>query len=180
MQVKSRILEASDINRTISRIAHQIIERNQGGEEVILMGIKTRGLPLARRIQQKIQEFEGITPLVGAVDITLYRDDLSAKQDQPTVHSTSVPLPVQNKVIILVDDVLYTGRTVRAALDAIIDLGRPKAIQLAVLVDRGHRELPIKADFVGKNVPTAQNEIVCVRLAETDGLDEVVIVARES
>ncbi|MTI95629.1 MAG: bifunctional pyr operon transcriptional regulator/uracil phosphoribosyltransferase PyrR [Firmicutes bacterium] len=175
MEIKSKILEDKDIKRTISRISHQIIERNQGVENVVLLGIKTRGVPLARRIQERIYAIEGAELAVGELDITLYRDDLTTELEQPVVHKTEIPFPVQGKIVVLVDDVLYTGRTVRAAMDAIVDLGRPRAIQLAVLVDRGHRELPIRADFVGKNVPTARDEIICVRFEEVDGQDSVVI-----
>lgn len=171
-------MEAEDIKRTVSRIAHQIIERNQGVGDVVLLGIKTRGLPLARRIAERIGDIEGERPPVGELDITLYRDDLSERQDQPTVRGSQIGFSVEGKKVVLVDDVLFTGRTVRAALDAIIDLGRPKNVQLAVLVDRGHRELPIRADFVGKNVPTAINEVINVRLQEVDGSDEVVIAQR--
>jgi pyrimidine operon attenuation protein/uracil phosphoribosyltransferase len=143
-----------------------------------LLGIRTRGVPLARRIAQRIKEFEGSTVPVGELDITLYRDDLSAKQDQPIVRPTELSFSVRGKKIVLIDDVLFTGRTVRAAMDAVIDLGRPRTIQLAVLVDRGHRELPIRADYVGKNVPTALSEQISVRLTEVDGCDEVLILQR--
>jgi len=175
MIIKSKILAEGDISRIISRISHQVIEKNQGIENLILMGIRTRGVPLSKRIANKIKEIEGKTVPVGELDITLYRDDLSTTQDQPTVRQTKLPFSVSGKNIILVDDVLFTGRTVRAALDAVIDLGRPRSIQLAVLVDRGHRELPIRADYVGKNVPTSMNEIILVKLNETDGADEVLI-----
>ncbi len=170
------IMNADDIKRTISRMSHQLIERNQGVGNVVLLGIKTRGMPLARRIAAKIEEIEGSALPVGELDITLYRDDLTQKQEQATVHGSQVPFAVEGKIVVLVDDVLYTGRTVRAAMDAVIDMGRPQKVQLAVLVDRGHRELPIRADFVGKNVPTASDEVVNVRLAEVDKGDQVVIV----
>lgn len=175
MEIKSKILDKDDIKRIISRISHQIIERNQGTENIVLLGIRTRGVPLAKRIAARIGEIEGAKIEVGELDITLYRDDLSTKLDQPEVGPTELPFSILGKYVILVDDVLFTGRTVRAAMDAVIDLGRPKNIQLAVLVDRGHRELPIRADFVGKNVPTSINEIILVKLMETDGSDEVLI-----
>lgn len=178
MQIKSRILDDKDIARIISRISHQIIERNQGTDNVVLLGIRTRGVPLSQRIAEKILEIEGKSVLVGELDITLYRDDLSTIQDQPTVQKPQLPFSVQGKRVILVDDVLFTGRTIRAAMDAVIDLGRPKSIQLAVLVDRGHRELPIRADFVGKNVPTSTSEIILVRLSEADTIDEVLIAEK--
>ncbi|MDD4658045.1 MAG: bifunctional pyr operon transcriptional regulator/uracil phosphoribosyltransferase PyrR [Eubacteriales bacterium] len=178
MKIKSRILDANQIARTVSRISHEIIERNQGAENVVLLGICTRGVPLARRIAGRILEIEGIDLPVGELDITLYRDDLSPEQEQPTVGRMEMPFSVRGANVVLVDDVLFTGRTVRAAMDAVIDLGRPKSIQLAVLVDRGHRELPIRADYVGKNVPTSIQENILVRLEETDGADEVLIAQR--
>lgn len=168
-------MEAEDLRRTVSRISHQILERNQGVDDLVILGIRTRGLPLANRIAGKIGEIEGSRPPVGELDITLYRDDLSGNSDQPTVRGSQIPFSVEGKKVVLVDDVLYTGRTVRAALDAIIDSGRPRNVQLAVMVDRGHRELPIRADFVGKNVPTSTQEVINVRLQEVDGSDEVVI-----
>lgn len=167
-----------DISRIVSRISHQIIEGNRGCANLALMGIRTRGVPLARRIAQRIKDFEGSTVPVGELDITLYRDDLTTKQDQPIVKSTELSFSVKGMNIVLVDDVLFTGRTVRAAMDALIDLGRPRTIQLAVLVDRGHRELPIRADYVGKNVPTALSEVISVKLTEVDGSDEVLILQR--
>lgn len=175
MEIKSRILDGKDITRIISRISHQIIERNQGTDNVVLLGVRTRGVPLAGRLAKKISEIEGKAVSVGELDITLYRDDLSTIQDQPKVQKPHLPFSVVGKKLILVDDVLYTGRTVRAAMDAVIDLGRPKCIQVAVLIDRGHRELPIRADFVGKNVPTSVNENILVKLNETDDIDEVLI-----
>jgi len=175
MQVKSKILDERDIARVISRISHQIIEGNQGTDNIVLVGIKTRGVPLSRRIAQRILDIEGFEVPVGELDITFYRDDLSTKNDQPTVQKPDFPCSVLGRTVILVDDVLFTGRTIRAAMDAVIDSGRPKSIKAAVLIDRGHRELPIRADFVGKNVPTSKAEIICVRLAETDGIDEVLI-----
>ena len=165
--------------RSLTRIAHEIVERNRGIEELALVGIRERGVPIARRIATQLLEITGRQVPTGALDITLYRDDLmrQAVGPQPLVRSTDIPFDLDDRVILLVDDVLYTGRTIRAALDALIDFGRPKAIQLVVLVDRGHRELPIKADYVGKNVPTSRRESVQVRLEEVDGHDEVVIQA---
>lgn len=175
-KAKAQILDADGIRRSLKRIAHEIVEKNKGTEDLMLVGIRRRGVPLAERLADLIKEIEGTQLLVGKLDITLYRDDLTALADQPILHGTDIPVAVTNKKIILVDDVLYTGRTVRAALDAIIDLGRPKSIQLAVLVDRGHRELPIRADYIGKNVPTAQKEVINVMLTEIDGEDNVVIM----
>jgi pyrimidine operon attenuation protein/uracil phosphoribosyltransferase len=174
---KAQIMEAEGIRRILTRIAHEIIESNKGTDNLVLIGIRTRGVPLAKRLGEKIFEIEGVSPSIGELDISLYRDDLSPVADQPIINKTEIPFSVVNKRVILVDDVLYTGRTVRAALDAIIDLGRPIAIQLAVLVDRGHRELPIRADFVGKNVPTSKQELVSVCLTETDHEDSVFIFA---
>ncbi len=173
--VKAEILDESKLNRTLTRIAHEIVEKNKGIKDVALIGIRTRGVPIAERLIDKIAEIEGETILTGVLDITLYRDDLTALSEKPVLNKTEVPFEVEGMNIVIVDDVLYTGRTARAALDAIVDLGRPKTIQLAVIADRGHRELPIRADFVGKNVPTSRDEIVSVRLAETDGEDRVVI-----
>lgn len=172
---KAQIMDEETLGRVLTRIAHEIIERNKGIEDVVLVGIRRRGVPLARRLAQKIGQFEGKAPPVGVLDITLYRDDLSTRAEQPIVQKTEVPFDIRGKKVILVDDVLYTGRTARAALDALIDLGRPQVIQLAVLIDRGHRELPIRADYVGKNVPTSRKEIVEVRLVEVDEEDQVVI-----
>lgn len=169
-------MDAAALSRALTRMAHEIIEANRGVTGLALVGIRTRGVPLARRLQQAIERIEGQQVPVGVLDITLYRDDLTTIAQQPVVRSTQIPFSVDGKNIVLVDDVLYTGRTVRAALDALIDLGRPARIQLAVLIDRGHRELPIRADFVGKNVPTARAEMVQVRLTETDGEDRVVLV----
>ncbi len=171
------VMDADRITRTLTRIAHEIVERNRGVGEIALVGVRTRGVPLARRLRQSLREITGGDVPTAALDITLYRDDLMQKTvgPQPVVRRTEIPFSIDGKRIILVDDVLYTGRTVRAALDALIDFGRPSAIQLVVLVDRGHRELPIKADYVGKNVPTSRRETVHVRLREVDGLDEVVI-----
>jgi pyrimidine operon attenuation protein/uracil phosphoribosyltransferase len=170
---KATILTADEVRRALTRIAHEIIERNKGAENLALIGIHTRGIPLAERLAQKLGELEGVTVPTGMLDITLYRDDLSEVAHQPIIRETHVPFDLARRRVILVDDVLFTGRTVRAALDALIDLGRPEGIQLAVLVDRGHRELPIRADYVGKNLPTARTEVVKVRLQETDGVDLV-------
>ena len=164
-----------DIEKSVRRIAHEILEKNREGKDLVLIGIRKRGVTLAKRLSVTIQEVGGIEVPIGALDINLYRDDLSEVAAQPILRKTEVPYAVKGKKVILVDDVLYTGRTVRAALDAIIDLGRPCSIQLAVLLDRGHRELPIRADYVGKNVPTSQGELVEVRLMEDDGIDEVII-----
>jgi len=172
---KTRIMDEAGMRRALTRISHEIIERNKGVKDLAIIGIRRRGGPLAERLAEKIKEIEGVEIPVGLLDITLYRDDLTTLASQPMVLRTEVPFDITNKVIILTDDVLYTGRTVRAALDALIDLGRPRAIQLAVLVDRGHKELPIKADYVGKNVPTSKKEIITVRVKEIDGKDEVVI-----
>lgn len=172
---KNVIMDAEAMRRAIVRIAHEIIEKNKGVENIILVGIRTRGVPLAQRIAREIENIENVKVPVGFLDITLYRDDLSTLDYNPVVHGTEIESDISGKVIVLVDDVLYTGRTIRAALDALIDMGRPKAIQLAVLIDRGHKELPIRADFVGKNVPTAQKEIIDVALNESDKIDEVII-----
>jgi pyrimidine operon attenuation protein/uracil phosphoribosyltransferase len=171
------VMDADRMGRSLTRIAHEIVERNRGLDRLALVGVRTRGVPLARRLAQRLQEITGQEVPTGALDITLYRDDLMHNPvgPQPVVRSTDIPFSIDNRVIVLVDDVLYTGRTVRAALDELIDFGRPKSIQLVVMVDRGHRELPIKADYVGKNVPTSRSESVAVRLEEVDGTDEVVI-----
>jgi pyrimidine operon attenuation protein/uracil phosphoribosyltransferase len=173
---KAQILDREGIRRSLTRIAHEIIERNKGIDNLVLVGIRRRGVPLAERLAVRIKEIEKRLPPVGILDITLYRDDLTTLAYQPLVRSTEISLPVSGKTVVLVDDVIYTGRTVRAALDAIMDLGRPRVIQLAVLVDRGHRELPIRADYVGKNVPTSSKEVVSVRLQEIDGEERVVIL----
>lgn len=175
MQEKAQILDEKGINRSIIRISHEIIEKNKGVENIAVVGIKTRGVPLAKRIAKYIEEFEGVEIPVGDLDITLYRDDLSEIYEQPNINHSNLQFEIRNKIVILVDDVIYTGRTVRAAMDGIIRIGRPKSIQLAVLIDRGHRELPIRPDYVGKNVPTAQQEIVQVKLSEIDGEDKVLI-----
>lgn len=178
MDVKAKLLDDKSINRALIRISHEITEKNKGAQDIVLVGIKTRGVPLAKRIANHIEKFEGTKVEIGVLDITLYRDDLEVKSDSPKVNGSKIPKDIANKTVILVDDVLYTGRTVRSALDAIIDIGRPKSIQLAILIDRGHRELPIRADYVGKNVPTSFNEIVNVELEETDGEDKVIIVEK--
>ena len=172
---KKMLMDDIAINRAITRIAHEIIERNKGVDNLALIGIRRRGGPLAQRLAKRIEEIEGVEVPVGILDITLYRDDLTTLAEQPLLHRTEVFFDVSDKVIVLVDDVIYTGRTIRAAMDAIIDLGRPACIQLAVLIDRGHRELPIKADFVGKNVPTSRSESILVLLEEIDGHERVVI-----
>lgn len=172
---KKVLVDEEGIRRALVRIAHEILEKNAGIEDLVLVGIRTRGVPIAQRIATNIETIEGKKILVGLLDITLYRDDLSTIAQQPVVHATEINFDVTGKTLVLVDDVLYTGRTVRAALDAIVDMGRPDSIQLAVLVDRGHRELPIRADFVGKNVPTSRNEVIHVALKEIDGKDEVVL-----
>jgi pyrimidine operon attenuation protein/uracil phosphoribosyltransferase len=169
------VLEAEEIRRALTRIAHEILERTHGGEEVILLGIPTRGVPLAGRLAARIGEFEGLEVPCGSLDVTMHRDDLRLRPAR-ALGRTDLPVGgVDGKTIVLVDDVLYSGRTVRAALDALADLGRPRAVQLAVLVDRGHRELPIRADYVGKNLPTSQREVVRVLLSEVDGQDVVLI-----
>mgnify|MGYP001080113056 CR=1 FL=1 len=170
------ILDEEDIRRALVRIAHEIVERNHGCDGIIFIGVHTRGVPLAQRIAANIKEFEQAEVVVGALDITLHRDDLSSLGAQPFLRPTNIPADIEGKRIILVDDVLYTGRSIRAAMDALIDFGRPQSIQLAVLIDRGHRELPIRADYVGKNMPTATHEEVVVRLKEIDDRDEVAIV----
>ncbi len=175
MSEEKQIMSADDIRRALVRIAHEIDERNGGLRDVVLVGVRSRGVPLAERLAAAIADFDGMRVPIGQLDITLYRDDLKSRGIAARVRKTDIPFDVTEKTVVLVDDVLFTGRTARAALDAIADLGRPARIQLAVLIDRGHRELPIRADFVGKNVPTARAERVLVRLRETDGKDEVVI-----
>lgn len=175
---KNIIMDSEAIRRALVRIAHEIIEKNKGVEDVVIVGIRTRGVPLAQRIAAEINAIENYEMTVGMLDITLYRDDLSTLGYNPVVHGTDINFDLSGKHVVLVDDVLYTGRTIRAALDAVIDMGRPKTIQLAVLVDRGHKELPIRADYVGKNVPTSQKETIEVVLNEIDGTDEVYIGER--
>jgi pyrimidine operon attenuation protein/uracil phosphoribosyltransferase len=174
---KAIVLDEQAIGRAMTRIAHQIIEKNKGITDCVLVGVRTRGIYLAKRLAAKIEEIEGKPIPVGELDITLYRDDLTIKTDnhEPLVKGSDIPFEISNKKVILVDDVLYTGRTVRAGMDALIDIGRPSAIQLAVLVDRGHRELPIRADYVGKNIPTSSSEKIVVELNEVDNVDQVSI-----
>jgi pyrimidine operon attenuation protein/uracil phosphoribosyltransferase len=173
------LMSAEDIQRALVRVAHEIAERNKGAKDLVLVGMQTRGVPLARRLAATIQGLEGISVPVGSLDISLYRDDLSSLSLKPTVHRTDIPVDVTDKQVVLVDDVFYTGRSIRAAMDALIDLGRPQSIQLAVLVDRGHRELPIRADYVGKNIPTSKNEEIKVDIKEVDGEDRVIIVSSD-
>lgn len=175
LKEKSKILDKEAIEKSLKRMAHEMIENVRTMDDTVLIGIKNRGAYLAERLADKISEISGKRPSVGALDITLYRDDLTQASEQPVVHATEITFDIEGKRVVLVDDVLFTGRTIRCALDALIDFGRPKQIQLAVLIDRGHRELPIRADYVGKNVPTAIKEAVEVRLSESDGKDEVVI-----
>jgi pyrimidine operon attenuation protein/uracil phosphoribosyltransferase len=175
MREKAQLMDEKAISRAITRVSHEIIEKNKGIEDIVLVGIKTRGVPIANRISKKIEQIEGSKIDTGEVDITLYRDDLKKIDIDPVLNGSNIDFNINDKTVILVDDVLYTGRTVRASLDAIVDIGRPKSIQLAVLVDRGHRELPVRADYVGKNVPTSKHEIISVKLLETDGEDSVTI-----
>jgi pyrimidine operon attenuation protein/uracil phosphoribosyltransferase len=174
-----QILSADDLRRAITRIAHEIAERNEGIDQVILVGIRRRGVPLAERIAATLADIEGVRVPIGVLDITLYRDDLETRGPAPIVRPTTMPVDITGWTVILVDDVLYTGRTVRAALDALADLGRPARIQLAVLVDRGHRELPIRADFVGKNVPTSREERIETHLREIDHGEDAVYIVRK-
>ncbi len=175
MKEKAQLMDEKAIARAITRVSHEIIEKNKGVEDVVLVGIKTRGVPIANRIAKKIESIEGVSVNTGEIDITLYRDDLKKIDLDPVINGSNINFDINNKVVILVDDVLYTGRTVRAALDAIMDIGRPKIIQLAVLVDRGHRELPVRADYVGKNTPTSKHEVISVMLKEIDEQDLVTI-----
>jgi pyrimidine operon attenuation protein/uracil phosphoribosyltransferase len=177
--VSRRVMDADEIRRAVTRIFHEILERNHGADELLLAGIRTRGVPIAERLAGYIKQSETISVPVGRLDINLYRDDLS-ERPRMRVRPTTMPVDVEGRTVVLVDDVLYTGRTVRAAMDAVSDLGRPLRILLAALVDRGHRELPIRADFVGKNIPTRQSELVRVSLSETDGTDEVSILDRRN
>lgn len=176
MDVKKRLLDGARMRRAIHRMAIEIVEKNRGTDELIIIGIRSRGVPIAERICRQIEEIEGTKVPFGILDITLYRDDLTTIAPQPVVKPTKFPEPIDDKVVVLVDDVLYTGRTVRAALDALIDFGRPKAVQLAVLIDRGHRELPVHADVIGKEIPTDRKEVIKVKLEETDGEDEVLLM----
>ncbi|MGH7423875.1 MAG: bifunctional pyr operon transcriptional regulator/uracil phosphoribosyltransferase PyrR, partial [Candidatus Methylomirabilales bacterium] len=173
---KAQIMDGAAIQRVLTRVAHEIVEKNKGTADLVLIGLRSRGVDLARRLSQRLKEIDGVDVPVGALDITLYRDDLGKGGPQPAVRRTEIPFSIENKKVILVDDVLYTGRTIRAAMDGLMDLGRPRTIQLAVLVDRGHREVPIRADYVGKNVPTAKTEQVQVMLQEEDGVERVVIL----
>jgi len=174
------IMTADDIRRTLARIAHEIIEQNKTMDHLILVGMRTRGVPLARRLAANIEIFEKTKIPVGALDISLYRDDLSSTDQHPIVQRTSIPTSIDDKLIVLVDDVLFTGRSTRAAMDALIDLGRPRLVQLAVLIDRGHREMPIRPDYTGKNIPSSRHEEIKVQLLETDGIDEVAIVSQDT
>ncbi len=178
MELKAQILNESDISRMLKRIAHQIIEKNHGTGELCLIGIKSRGVPLAKRLAQNIYEIDNNNIEVGELDITHYRDDREKSDDTPVLTGTKVDFDIKGKTVVLVDDVIYTGRTARAALDAVLDLGRPQKIQLCVLIDRGHSELPIKANFVGKNIPTSLDEVVAVRLDEYDGENSVAIYTK--
>lgn len=179
IKVKKELINSAAMERAITRIAHEILEKNKGTKDLILIGIRTRGVPLAKRLAARIKEIEGVEVQSGILDITLYRDDLSTVAKQPIVHRTEIPFDITGKKVVLVDDVLYTGRTVRAALDALIDLGRPEQIQLAIMIDRGHRELPIRADFVGKNIPTSHEEVIDVNFKETDEKDTVLLLEKE-
>lgn len=174
------LMTAEDIRRTLARIAHEVIERNKSTEHLVLVGLRTRGVPLARRLAQNIENFEKSSLTVGALDFSSYRDDLDPSEARKALQRTDIPSDINGKSVILVDDVLFTGRSIRAAMDALIDLGRPNSIQLAVLIDRGHREMPIRADYVGKNIPSAREEDIQVRLTETDGRDEVAIVNKSN
>jgi len=172
---RGRLLDGAEIRRALTRVAHEVLERNKGASAVVMVGIAARGDDLARRLAAEIRRIEGAKVPVGVLDITFYRDDIGLRAEAPEVHETRIPFDVSGKTVVLVDDVLYTGRTIRAAMDALMDLGRPLAIQLAVLVDRGHRELPIRADYVGKNVPTRADDLVRVLVTETDGTDAVEV-----
>jgi len=173
---KKIIMTEADIKRTLARISHEIIEHNKSTKNIILVGMRTRGVPLANRLASDIESFEDIKIPVGILDFSLYRDDISSRNYHPVIKSTNIPSSVDGKIIVLVDDVLYTGRSIRAAMDALFDLGRPSSIQLVVLVDRGHREIPIRADYVGKNIPSSRDEEIQVHLMEIDGIDEVIII----
>jgi pyrimidine operon attenuation protein / uracil phosphoribosyltransferase len=180
MPTEKVIMTEAEMRRALARIAHEIIERNGGVSDVVLVGLQTRGVPLAERLAAKLAELEGIDVPLGELDVTFYRDDLAVRDLKPIVKRTDIPVDIHDQRIVLVDDVLFTGRTIRAALDEVMDFGRPRNVQLAVLVDRGHRELPIRADYVGKNLPTAHDEKVRVRVAEVDGCDEVVIIRADT
>ena len=174
LREKAQVLDEAALDRALTRISHEILERNGGAKDLAFVGLRTRGVTLAQRLAVKLAAIDGTTVPVGTLDITLYRDDLDMR-GAPVIRGTDIPFSIKNKTVVLVDDVLYTGRTIRAALDALIDLGRPMMIQLAILIDRGHRELPIRPDFIGKNLPTSKRESVAVRLREHDGEDRVVI-----
>jgi len=174
--IKAQVLDEAALERALTRISHEILERNSGATTLAFVGLRTRGVTLAERLADRIAAIDGTKVPVGTLDITLYRDDLGLKTDQPRVRGTDIPFPVKGRTIVLVDDVLFTGRSIRAALDALIDLGRPKMIQLAVLIDRGHRELPIRPDYVGKNLPTARSERIQVQLVEVDEVDQILLV----
>lgn len=178
MKEKKRLLDAARMKRALQRMAIEIVERSRGTEDLVIIGIRSRGVPLAERIAEQIKESEGVDVPIGILDITLYRDDLTTVAPQPVVKPTKLPHTIDDKVVVLVDDVLYTGRTVRAALDALVDFGRPRSVQLAVLIDRGHRELPVHADVVGRHVPTDRSEVIKVKVEEIDGEDEVLIMEK--
>ena len=178
-KVKAQVMDGENIRRALYRLSHEITERNKGVADLVIIGIRTRGVPLAQRLAKLIGEHEKTAVPVGTLDITFYRDDLTLISPQPILHRTDVPFDINGLKVVLVDDVLYTGRTVRAALDALMDLGRPSMIQLAVLIDRGHRELPIRADYIGKNVPTSKREVIQVKLEEVDGEEKVLILEVE-
>ena len=177
---KKILMTEADIRRTLARIAHEIIEHNRASADIILVGIRTRGAPLAERLATLIENFEGLKLPIGVLDISHYRDDIPSSKRTPLIQHNDLPNSIDDKSIVLVDDVLYTGRSIRAAMDALIDRGRPRSIQLAVLIDRGHREMPIRADYVGKNIPSSRKETIQVHLVETDGLDEVAIVGADN
>ncbi len=179
MQKENLILDERQVGRVLARISHEIAERNAGAKNLVVVGIQTRGAHLARRLAKLLSELEGLKVPVGEMDITFYRDDIETRPDRPVVKKTYIPFSIDDKIVILVDDVLFTGRTVRAALDELIDFGRPKAVQLAVLVDRGHRELPIRADYVGKNIPTSQSQEVIVRVKEADRQDSISLTDKK-
>ncbi len=172
---KAEVMDREAMDRALTRISHEIIEKNKGIEDLALIGIQRRGVPLAKRIAERIRKAEGTSPQTGILDITFYRDDLSLLSEHPVVNGTEINFQLDGKKIVLVDDVIYTGRTVRAAINALMDIGRPRMIQLAIMVDRGHRELPIRADYIGKNVPTSKSEVIHVRVEELDGIDGVAI-----
>lgn len=178
--MNSTLLNQTEISRAISRIAHEVLEKNNGGEDLALVGIRTRGVYLAKRLQKKITSIEGISPEMGILDITLYRDDIASGHQNPELKKTEIPFSMGGKKIVLCDDVLFTGRTIRAAIDALMDFGRPSSVQLAVLIDRGHRELPIRPDYVGKNIPTSKSMTIKVRLKEEDEEDRVVLLEAKS